>query len=394
MLGLGRRLRHLLPGVRAVGAAGACRTRCPGFPLRAVLRSLWRMRASPRVHRWRGDVARSARHVGAQRRRPARIGPASSSATVVGVAVYVGGARCCCERPRSTVAASAAARSSRAPESRALGSPPCSSSSSKWWKYLTAKLTGSFNERADPKVQLEQAIAEAQDQHRRLKEQAANVIANQKQSELRLNAKMTELEKLNANARQALIMADRRREGRRRRQGRRSTHGRRDDRQPADPGREGRREPEDDGARVDPGVRPGQGGGRSRTAALLQEKIAEKSKLLSQLDQAKMQEEMNSAMAQLNETRRRRRADAQRGPGQDPGPLRQGQGARRAATRRRSSRACSRSSRPPPTSRPRAASASCAPSSASAAPAPAPQPTSSDRVRPRRRRPSSTPPPP
>ena len=78
----------------------------------------------------------------------------------------------------------------------------------KWWKYLTAKLTSSFNERADPKVQLEQAIAEAQGQHRRLKEQAANVIANQKQSELRLNAKMTELEKLNANARQALIMAD------------------------------------------------------------------------------------------------------------------------------------------------------------------------------------------
>ena len=33
----------------------------------------------------------------------------------------------------------------------------------KWWKYLTAKLTGTFNERADPKVQLEQAIAEAQD---------------------------------------------------------------------------------------------------------------------------------------------------------------------------------------------------------------------------------------
>ena len=57
----------------------------------------------------------------------------------------------------------------------------------RWWKYLTAKLTGSFNERADPKVQLEQAIAEAQDQHRRLKEQAANVIANQKQTEMRLN---------------------------------------------------------------------------------------------------------------------------------------------------------------------------------------------------------------
>ena len=73
----------------------------------------------------------------------------------------------------------------------------------KWWNYLTAKLTGSFNERADPKVQLEQAIAEAQAQHKRLKEQAINVIAGQKQAELRLNAKMGELEKLNANARQA-----------------------------------------------------------------------------------------------------------------------------------------------------------------------------------------------
>ncbi|MFV0307043.1 MAG: PspA/IM30 family protein, partial [Desertimonas sp.] len=77
----------------------------------------------------------------------------------------------------------------------------------KWWKYLTAKLSGSFEERADPKVQLEQALTEAQAQHRRLREQAANVIANQKQSELRLNAKLGELEKLNANARQALIMA-------------------------------------------------------------------------------------------------------------------------------------------------------------------------------------------
>ena len=39
-----------------------------------------------------------------------------------------------------------------------------------------------------------------------------------------------------------------------------------------------------------------------QNSRLLQEKIAEKSKLLSQLDQAKMQEEMNSAMAQLNES--------------------------------------------------------------------------------------------
>jgi phage shock protein A len=78
----------------------------------------------------------------------------------------------------------------------------------RWWKYLTAKLGSSFNERADPKVQLEQAIMEAQEQHRRLVEQAANVIANQKQTELRLTRAMEELEKVNSSARQAVLMAD------------------------------------------------------------------------------------------------------------------------------------------------------------------------------------------
>src|SRR6195952_3779523 len=77
----------------------------------------------------------------------------------------------------------------------------------KWWKYWGAKFNRNFEQRADPAVQLEQALTEAQQQHRRLKEQAANVIANQKQSGLRLNAKLTELTKLNGNARQALVMA-------------------------------------------------------------------------------------------------------------------------------------------------------------------------------------------
>jgi phage shock protein A len=171
----------------------------------------------------------------------------------------------------------------------------------KWWKYLTAKLTGTFNERADPKVQLEQAITEAQSQHRRLKEQAANVIANQKQSELRLNAKMTELEKLNANARQALIMAD--------------------DAQKAGDATKAQQygsaaetianqliQVEKDVESLKSMViESTQASDQAKAAVaqnsrLLQEKIAEKSKLLSQLDQAKMQEEMNAAMAQLQES--------------------------------------------------------------------------------------------
>ena len=77
----------------------------------------------------------------------------------------------------------------------------------KQWNYFVAKLTGRFNDNADPKVQLEQAISAAQTQHKQLKEQAINVIAGQKQAEIRLNHKLTELEKLNGNARQALIMA-------------------------------------------------------------------------------------------------------------------------------------------------------------------------------------------
>ena len=57
-------------------------------------------------------------------------------------------------------------------------------------------MTGRFDEQADPKVQLEQAIIEAQDQHRRLSEQAANVIANQKQTELRLNRSIERVEQV------------------------------------------------------------------------------------------------------------------------------------------------------------------------------------------------------
>ncbi len=76
------------------------------------------------------------------------------------------------------------------------------------WKYLVAKVSGRFEETADPKVQLEQAMAEAQEQHRRLVEQAASVIANQKQTELQLNRSMQELERISGSTRQALAMAD------------------------------------------------------------------------------------------------------------------------------------------------------------------------------------------
>src|SRR4029079_14465029 len=72
----------------------------------------------------------------------------------------------------------------------------------RWWKYMTARLSGRFEESADPKTQLEQAISEAQDQHRRLTEQAASVIAHQKQTQMRLDRAQEELKKITENARQ------------------------------------------------------------------------------------------------------------------------------------------------------------------------------------------------
>jgi phage shock protein A len=171
----------------------------------------------------------------------------------------------------------------------------------KWWKYLTAKLTGSFNERADPKVQLEQALMEAKSQHQRLKEQATNVIAGQKQAEIRLNGKMAELEKLNANARQALIMAADAEKGGDTAKAAQYTSA-------AETIAGQLIQVERDVESLKSMVLESTEAADAAKAAvkqnsrLLQERIAEKSKLVSQLEQAKMQEEMNVAMDQLNET--------------------------------------------------------------------------------------------
>ena len=79
----------------------------------------------------------------------------------------------------------------------------------RWWKYLAVKLRVAHEERADPKVQLEQAILEARAEHRRLSDAAALVVAQQKQAQDRLDAKVAECEKAKASAGQALLMIDR-----------------------------------------------------------------------------------------------------------------------------------------------------------------------------------------
>ncbi len=170
----------------------------------------------------------------------------------------------------------------------------------KWWRYLGAKLGVAFDEKADPKVQLEQAISEAQDQHRRLKEQAANVIANQKQSELRLSRALDDLEKLNRNAQQAVIMADEASKA-----GDTAKANELTSAAEAFANQLIAKEAEVENLKS-MSLQATQAAEQAKAAVqtnsrVLQEKLTEKQKLLSQLDQAKMQEQMNTAMASLTE---------------------------------------------------------------------------------------------
>ena len=168
------------------------------------------------------------------------------------------------------------------------------------WKYLTAKLSGRFDETADPKIQLEQAIREAHEQHRRLKEQAANVIANQKQTEMRLNRAIEDLEHVNANARQAVLMAE---EAAAASKADKATSYTQAAEQFAN--RLITLEQEIDSLKS-LHFQATEAADQAKAAVSqnstgLQKKLSERQKLLGQLDQAKMQEQVNTAMAILSE---------------------------------------------------------------------------------------------
>lgn len=168
------------------------------------------------------------------------------------------------------------------------------------WRYVGTAIGMRFDELADPKVQLTQAIEEAQDLHRKLRQQAATVIANQKQTELRLSRAMGELEKATASARQAVLMADQAQ-------------------QEGDASKVGEltRVAESLATRIvtleeeiqslkELHLQSTQAAESAKAAVqqnafALQRQISERQKLLSQLDQAKMQERINDAMGQLAE---------------------------------------------------------------------------------------------
>jgi phage shock protein A len=172
---------------------------------------------------------------------------------------------------------------------------------SRAWRYMTAALTGRFNEAADPKVQLEQAITEAQDQHRRLVQQAANVVANQKQTEMRLNRAIEDVQKQNGLARQAVTMAE---DATKRGDTAKAVEYTSAAESFANRLVASEREVESLKELL---LQATQAANSAKSAVqqnslAMQKKLSERQKLLGQLDQAKMQEQMNTAMAALNET--------------------------------------------------------------------------------------------
>ena len=170
----------------------------------------------------------------------------------------------------------------------------------KAWKYTMALFSSKVDEYADPKIQIQQAIEEAQRQHQALSQQAAAVIGNQRQLEMKLNRQLGEVEKLHASARQAVTLAE-------------------DARSKGDEARAVQYENtaeafaaqlvtaeqsvEDLKGMHDQSLQAAAQAKKAveQNAMNLQQRIAERTKLLSQLEQAKMQEQVSSSLRSMSE---------------------------------------------------------------------------------------------
>jgi phage shock protein A len=169
----------------------------------------------------------------------------------------------------------------------------------KGWRYMMALFGAKIDEYADPKVQIQQAIEDAQRQHQALVQQAAAVIGNQRQLEMKLSRQMSEVEKLQGMARQALVLADRARSG-----------GDEAEAQKYESTAQtlatqlvsGEQSMEDLKTLHDQALGAA---GQARKAVennamVLQQRIAERSRLLSQLEQAKMQETVAKSLESMS----------------------------------------------------------------------------------------------
>ncbi|GAB3078513.1 PspA/IM30 family protein [Corynebacterium aquatimens] len=78
----------------------------------------------------------------------------------------------------------------------------------KGWKYLMQSLDTKIDENADPKVQIQQAAAAAKEQHQAITRQAAEIIGNRNQLQMKLNRLVETQADLQDKTKTALQMAD------------------------------------------------------------------------------------------------------------------------------------------------------------------------------------------
>jgi len=170
----------------------------------------------------------------------------------------------------------------------------------KGWKYFLALLSGKLDEHSDPKIQIQQAIEEAQRSHQQLTQQAAAVIGNQRQLEMKLARQMSEVEKLQGSARQALVLADQARSA--------------GDEAKAQQYEQtastfatqlvaAEQSMEDLKSLHDQALQAAEHAKKAveQNAQQVQTKLAERSKLLTQLEQAKMQEQVSASLSSMSE---------------------------------------------------------------------------------------------
>jgi phage shock protein A len=170
----------------------------------------------------------------------------------------------------------------------------------KAWKYVMALFNSKIDEHADPKIQIQQAIEEAQRTHQALTQQAAQVIGNQRQLEMRLNRQLADIEKLQVNVRQALTLVDQATAAGDAAKATEYTNAAEAfaaQLVTAEQGVEDLKTLHDQAL----GAAAQAKKAVERNAMVLQQKIAERTKLLSQLEQAKMQEQVSNSLRSMSE---------------------------------------------------------------------------------------------
>src|SRR5687768_2904086 len=170
----------------------------------------------------------------------------------------------------------------------------------KGWKYLMALLSGKLDEHSDPKIQIQQAIEEAQRQHQQLTQQAAAVIGNQRQLEMKLSRQTSEVEELQGSARQALVLADQARaagDEAKAQQYEQTAQTFATQLVAAEQSMEDMKSLHDQALQAAESAKQAVEDNASRVQA----KLAERSKLLTQLEQAKMQEQVSASLQSMSQ---------------------------------------------------------------------------------------------